>query len=321
MRLHFPNTVRPKRAAKHLAAELSVPLSSAQRAIAHGCGFRDWHELEREIASGPPCPLDQSLSSETFVTRQRDLTLAIAHDLGAFDGDVQYALSTARLTGDRLPQLAEQIAIRTACWRATDLPVASVRQKGAVGEFRPDGGKAKSKTVILRSFGFLTEVIRHSSILTIAASEYVSPRQPGALFIPMRLYLPYGYWNELDGARVLFSRDYHPLWRLRENMAPERVEPWTRIKFNNQAHLWDDGLAPWEAPMLETTLIELLAKSGVHQLPILADALPLLVHTDQTHCRMADGARLLQARRTSSTDRRKTSARELSQAQPSIQPN
>ena len=33
---------------------------------------------------------------------------------------------------------------------------------------------------------------------------------------------------------MLFSRDYLPLWRLRDGKPPERVEPWLWIKFVKQ---------------------------------------------------------------------------------------
>jgi len=286
-----------KKAAKQLASQLSVPLSSAQRAIARGCGYQDWHDVEGEVADVPPCPLDQSLSADAFVERQRILILKIAADLGASEGDVQYALSDARVTGDRTPQLEEQIAICIACWRAKDIPYTGARQNGAVGVLKTKG--RNGEPVILRSFGSPTEVLTHRGVMSIADFEYVSPRRTAYLFVPMRLFLPYGYWTEADGARVLFSRDYHPLWRLRDNQAPERVEPWTRIKFKDQTWLWDDANTPWETPKVEAALIGFLKMHGLHQLPILTDALPLLVReTGRLAPRVADSAALLQAQRT-----------------------
>ncbi len=296
MRLHFPNTSRPKKAAKHLAAWLSKPLSSAQRAVARACGYRDWHELTQLFDAGSPCALDQDITIANFIERQSRLTLAIARELSAFDGDVQYALAEARLTGDRSPQLDEQIAIRLACWRATDLPTVDSRQRGAVGKLKTVGRNGEA--VILRERGRPTYVISHQAISTVGDFEYVSPRVAPPLFVPMRLYLPYGYWTEHDGSRVIFSRDYKPMWRLR-GRSIERVEPWLRISFVEQTHLWPRGQAPWSSKELKADLNEFLAQNGIHGLPILAAALPLLVHDrSKRNLSMADGAELLKAHRT-----------------------
>lgn len=139
MRLNFPNTNRPKKAAKWIATRLGIPLSAAQRAISRACGYRDWHDLEVCVDAAPACALDQGLSSEAFVQRQASLCLAIADDLSVPDGDAQYALSGARLAGDRPIQLEEQIAIRIACWSRTTLPVVGARQRGAVGKLKTSG--------------------------------------------------------------------------------------------------------------------------------------------------------------------------------------
>lgn len=296
MQLHFPNTSRLKKAAKHIAARLPVPLSSAQRAVARACGYQDWHNLEGQVSAGPACTLDQTLSPDLFVERQAYLILAIARDLSVADGDVQYALGEARLIGDRPPQLQEQIAIRLSCWRATTLPVAGVRQRGAVGTLRTAG--RNGEVVILREHGRPTRAISHQAITTVGDFEYVSPRVAPCLFLPMRLYLPYGYWTEADGARVIFSRDYKAMWRLRDGQPTERVDPWLRISFKEQALLWEGNRAPWQSKELKSLLDDYLVQNGLQMLPLLTDALPLLVHDrSKRNLSIADGADLLRAHR------------------------
>ena len=297
MRLYFPNTSRLKKAAKHLAARLPVSLSSAQRAVARACGYRDWHDLEGQVHIGPACALDQTLTSELFIERQSHVILAIARDLSLADGDVQYALGEARLTGDRPPQLQEQIAIRLACWSATTLPIAGVRQRGAVGTLKTAG--RNGEVVILREYGRPTETISHRAVTSVGDFEYMSPRVARPLFLPMRLYLPYGYWTEADGARVIFSRDYKPMWRLRAGQPIERVDPWLRISFAALTHLWPGSQAPWWSKELKAFLDNYLIQNGICMLPILADALPLLVHDRSNRSlRMADAAELLRTHRT-----------------------
>jgi hypothetical protein len=296
MRLYFPDMHRPKKASKRLSAVLSVPLAAAQRAVARASGFGDWHEMERQFNAGPICPLDQSLSSPIYVERLSHLTMAIAEELSVADGDVQFALTDSRLTGDRQIDLTEQIAIRLTCFRANRLPSVGARQAGAVGTLNVSGRRGEA--VILRHFGRPTETISDRGITTIADFEYVSPRCPPQLFLPIRLYLPYGVWTELDNARVLFSRDYKPLWRLREGRSPERVEPWLHIRFKEQAFLWHDAETPWQSAELRRFLEHYLIQHDVSRLPILTDALPFLVHSEISGLKMSDAAQLLRAART-----------------------
>lgn len=292
MRLHFPNTTRPKKAARHLASKLDVALSATQRAVAHACGYRDWHDRENHIASGPICALDQAQRIELFIERQVHLVLSIGRDLEVPDGDVQYALHDARLTGDRRPRLDEQIEIRLACWRKTILSIVESRQRGAVGKLKTAG--RHGEIVILRQYSRPTEVISHQAVTTIADFEFVAPRIAPDLFLPMRLYLPYGYWTEASGARIVFSRDYKPLWRLTKGEPSERVDPWLRISFTEQTHLWEQAETPWHSPRLRVFLESFLSENGLHALPVLADALPLLVHeSSQFNLKIAEGANLL----------------------------
>jgi hypothetical protein len=287
---------RPKKAAKIIARELGVPLSITQRAIARACGFRDWHDFEAKASAGLASILDQELSVEAFVTRQARLTLAIAECLGVPDGDVQHAMSGSRLTGDRTISLDEQIAIRVGCWRETSIPMTGPRQSGAVGRLTAPG--RIGEPVILRSFGRSYEAVTHYSVATVADDEYASPKSAPPLFIPMQLYLPYGYWTESDGARVVFSRDYKPLWRLRPGVRPERVEPWKWIKWRSQDHLWEDAHTPWADPDVYASLLDELKANRIQTLPILADALPLLVNnTTESGLEFQGAADLLRALR------------------------
>jgi hypothetical protein len=67
------------------------------------------------------------------------------------------------------------------------------------------------------------------------------------------------------------------MWRVHENGIVERLEPWPWIRFKHQMHLWDDAKTRWREARLRTDLEERLAAMRIVGLPILADALPLLV--------------------------------------------
>jgi hypothetical protein len=295
MRIFLPNVTRPKKAAKHVARLLGVPLSQAQRGVARACGYRDWHELEGGLAASPPSPLDQDLLQADFVQRHARLSLRLAETLGIPDGDAQYALSEARLTGDRQPCLADQFAIRLACLRNTSMPPAPPRTPGAVGRLKSPG--LNGRVVILQDYGRGTMVMSHGSTrMLVADFEYVTPRTPIGLFLPMRLYMPYGFWTEADGSEVVFSRDYKPMWRIRPDRSVERVAPWLWIPHVRQTYLWTEGGEPWDDAGQAARLEGWLAERRIFGVPALADALPLLVYNRDAS--MSDAARLLQRARS-----------------------
>jgi hypothetical protein len=277
MRLVFHNLARPKKSAKAVAHRVGLPLSLIQNAVARICGYCDWHDLEENHAKGSAFELDQYLDHSDFIERHTRLSLALADELDIPDGDAQYVLAGSRLTGDRPVSLSDQIELRLNCWHKTILREAPKRSRGAIGTIRSPGRTGEA--VILRSSGRPTTVITHTNVLTIADFEYVSPRNPAPMFLPMRLYLPYGYWIEDDGARVLFARDYKPMWRIRDGLAPERLEPSLWIKWRDQFHIWD-AHTPWASSELKRNLEALLTSFGIRTLPVWADALPLLVHND-----------------------------------------
>lgn len=279
MRLFFPNLTRPKKAAKHISKRLSVSLSVAQKGIAQACGYRDWYDFEQNHTQGAESLLDQELTKADFIERQASLTIMLANAVGVPDGDAQYALAESRLSGDLPCSLIDQIEVRLECWRRTVLPPAGRRMRGAVGTLRSPGRNGEA--VILRCFDRVTTVITEKNVGTVADFEYISPQNPPPMFLPMRLYLPYGYWVEEDGAKVLFSRDYKPLWRLRAGAEPHRLEPSLWIKWRSQVFLWDEGRSPWNSPQLKTDMERFLQDCGALALPILADALPILIKNDE----------------------------------------
>jgi len=212
---------------------------------------------------------------------ERARPLGLAAELNIPDGDAQYALADSHLTGDRPVLLVDQIEVRLNCWRRTILPRSARRMRGAMGIVRSPGWSGEP--VILRSFGKPTWIISQKNVGTVGDFEYISPRSPPPLFLPLRLYLPYGYWIEDDGAKVLFARDYKPMWRIREGAAPERLEPWLWIKASNHIHLWDKASTPWDSVELRGQIEVFLAQFRLETLPVWADALPLLIRDDNLH--------------------------------------
>lgn len=283
MRLYFPNLTRPKKAAKEMARVLGRTLSNCQFAVARACGYRDWHELERQVEPGRMTVLDQDLSASEYIDRQIALTLRLSDATGVDDGAAQFAILRSHLSGDRRTTLAEELAIRVSCFRRQSLPDLGRRQRGSVGWLKSPG--RTEEHVILKRCGEPTYVLTHRSTdMCVAEFEYVSPKVQLPLFVPMRLYLVYGAWTESDGARVLFSRDYKPLWRIRGDGHPERALPWERIRYEKSERFWDDRSPPWWNSRRVAEEVERLDGFGVVGLPQLVDVLPSLVLRDDiTH--------------------------------------
>jgi hypothetical protein len=96
-------------------------------------------------------------------------------------------------------------------------------------------------------------------------------------FLPLRLHLAYGVWTEPGGAKVLFSRDYAPMWRLRDGLPPQQVAPTDWIRFERQDFFWEDATAPWEDLGRIEQEEARLKLHGINGLPALVDLLPLMM--------------------------------------------
>lgn len=295
MRVHFSTLERPKAAAKKLALQLGTSLSRTQGAIAIGLGYRSWYELSSSLVI-QPSPLDQALSRSEYFARTAELVLRIASALGLPDGDVQAALAESHLTGDIAPTLRDQIAIRLACWKLKGLPTDRPRDPGGLGGLRTNSlGERRAWT---RRFGRPTVVITDGGVTTVADFEFVRPRSKLEPFLPLRLYLAYGLWTEKDGSQVLFSRDYKPLWRIHKDSSVERVSPWLWISVVREEHWWDDSIRLWGDKVRSKAIEERMIGMGIRTLPILADALPLMIYDTSTHdIQMSDAADLVKAAR------------------------
>ena len=229
MRFFFPNLTRPKRAAKHLYTVFpDIPLSTSQRAVAVACGYRDWHDFEVSHDATELTVLDEHLPEGVFRERAIALSRSLAATLDLHDGDVQAALPDMRLTGNRVFTRDDHEAIRTACWRAGPLPWKEDRHPGAIFRIK-SAGFSKTEPHWWRKSSGGVRFIDHSTSNGVCATfEAVVPRARIEDFVPRRLWLPYGWMDMEDGSRVLFSRDYLPLWRIAGRKV-ERLKPTTEM--------------------------------------------------------------------------------------------
>ncbi|TQD33287.1 hypothetical protein ACTTAK_18320 (plasmid) [Rhodobacter capsulatus] len=287
MRIRFRSMARPKKAAKLLGAASGLSLSHCQGHVARACGYRDWHDLEQR-AGHPGDAVDQQIPLEIEI----GIIATLSQELRLAAGDVQHALMSARLFGAEAPDLRHVIEVRRRLFVQLDIPPARRGEPGWVVETKIRG--RKPQPAIVRSQERAVWLITHSTDSTLVADfEITKPRHPLPMFIPLRLYLPYGVWTEGDGAEVLFSRNYCPMWRLREGQAPERLDPWERISHRATRHLWEENGINWARPNLEAEAIGLLEGRGVRTLPRLVEALPVMIGKN---CGIDDAVEELEAR-------------------------
>jgi hypothetical protein len=270
MRIYFKNLENVKKVSKKIEDSFDIKLSAAQGAIARACGYKDWFDLSKNY-SAREMIYDQDLDLEDYINRQSQLVIRLAQELKCNCGELLYILSNSHLTGNRIITLEEQISIRRRCFQIADFNLIAKNQPGEVG-----GIVNSSSSVILRQYhqSGAVEVITHDSLMRVMVAdfEYESPKKRRDIFIPKRLFLPYGYWVEEDGSKVLFSMDYKPLWRIKDNAKPERVFPWLRIEYIQQEYFFEGRLTN-----NEQKLKSILADENIFSTPILVECLPDIV--------------------------------------------
>ncbi|WP_096700194.1 hypothetical protein [Magnetospirillum sp. 15-1] len=297
MRYHFPNLTRPKKAAKRLSAAFpELQLARIQRAIAVACGYRDWHELEISHAAAEPSVLDELLTEAAFRERAVAMSRSLAAALNVQDGDVQATLPDMRLSGNRAFTREDHEAIRTACWRAGPIPWQAGRHPGAIFRIKSAGFSKTEARWWRKSSGGVGFIDHSTSNGVCATFEAVVPRTRMEDFVPRRFWLPYGWMEKKDGSRVLFSRDYLPLWRITDGKV-ERLKPTSDVSAFRERHWFREGDGPWSYGPAREAAERMLADYGVTALPRLADVLPILIQDEYIDvkgaARVLDGVREL----------------------------
>lgn len=280
MRLYFPNLNRPRKAAKTVSNVTGKPLHLCQEAVAKACGYRDWHELSNSLVN-QSCIVNNHIVSQDLLGSQFVLSSRLIEELKINSGDGQYAVARSQLVGNGVLSPSEQVELRVRLFQKFELPPVPRREKGAVGVVK-GLPRRKREVVILRAFGRNARVITdYTPDAACRNCEYITPKRPVKMFVPKRLYLPYGAWTELDGATVIFSRDYCPMWRLREGRTPERMFPWEWVKFVEQSWFWNEGDEPWFDERQYAREMRRLSDFGVVGLPILAEVLPIILEKEE----------------------------------------
>lgn len=210
MRIYFNRADRPKNAAKLLARSArKKKLADIQAAIAKACGYIDWYDLDVAIKH---CRRSSDAES---LDHARDVIVAVAAEVGADIGDVQYALVQSRLLFVHGLSLENELRLRAKLWRKCLFGTSARGKSGTVVTVNAPGVKHPA---YLRSFGGPAHLLYDTGFGMCADFEVVTPRLPLEDFVPSRLWLPYGYWTLTDGTIATFARDYKPLWRIADGL-------------------------------------------------------------------------------------------------------
>lgn len=272
----IPHRNRFMSAAKRFSGLSGRKLSDAQDLLAQAIGYRGLFDLDRALHQ--ELEKEHALSNDEMEQFFRVLTQLLISNCDQLDtASALSEIADWKLVSDRHFRIEHLIELRRKLFLENELPPAPVRQTGAIGVARRLTGKREA--AILRQFGQPTLVTKNGSLFSdVADFEYKSPRkQRFDLFIPLRLFIPYGNWLEKDGSFVLFSRDYFPLWRLSNGKRPQRMYPWERINYESQEHFWGPSTAPWESEEFFQREISRLNEFGIRSIPRTVEALPLII--------------------------------------------
>jgi hypothetical protein len=269
MRFYFPNTERPKSAAKWLRRlKGDIQFSQALEAVAKATGYRDWYELSH-IAT----PLDQP--NVPPLDAVRDVILSISSTLGMSIGDVQFAVSKSRLLVDQPLSIEDMLQVRAKLWRARLFGASARGKPGTVVRIKSPG---ENGVGYLKAAGRPTYVVLDNGVGIRADHEVITPRIPLPDFVPSRLWLPYGYWTLTDGSTVTYSRDYKPLWHMKGGQVI-RMDPWIWVPGIIRHTYFPSstvGELSWDANPARSRAITHLEENRLFDPPKLLDAMHYL---------------------------------------------
>lgn len=245
MRITFKDTDHVKKAGRLLSRLSGIKYMIVLNILSRTLGYESWYEFEHSFSC------DSALSVE----KEAQIIYLLSQSLKIEAGDVQHILAVSRMfkaTQERHISLRmkvfEKSGIRTSNCFLTVLG-------------RKIRGLSCNDTVVTDE-----GVFRSEKVITI-----------GEPTVPARLWIPYGIWTEKDNSKVLFSRDYMPLWRLKPGFRPERLKPSIWIQKIKQDYLWNDMNKPWFNDETYQNCCQLLSDVKINSLPVLVDYLPDLI--------------------------------------------
>lgn len=299
MRISFQQLERAKKAAKSLVASTNaIKLSKAQETVAKLAGYRDWHDLTKNHCGKPSSTCttiqQEELSKDSIIS----LTLALSEELALRSEDALYALVQMKLPGIHVTDAQKYEELWLQLFKETQPFQGYKCSPGKVIKIKSESKWMNGAQAILKKyeFGGVAHILTHKAPDSLVADfEVVFPSKPLSLFVPARLKFAYGCWTEASGSKVLFSRDYKPLWRLTTGRKPEKLPPWLWINKVAQDWYWDDTNTPWHSVHRRDEEEQRLRDFGISALPKLADTLSDLVFDENVN-RVNEAVKLMARR-------------------------
>lgn len=241
-------------------------LSECQTALAQATGHRDLHHMQALQAKG-------QITASAPAGAQASIVSQLQKATALRPGDLLDALIRARFFGGD-PDPAMTLAVREAMFDAE----FSNRRRHSVGSpcrIKASGYNNQRALVVERGEGpdSLSTAMMDHSIMTCVSREMPAHRG-GSVFIPLRFWMPYGFWVEEDGSKVIFSRDYCPLWKIQEGKSPLRDDPDRDVGFIDQQWFFDEESFRGPIDDVPEQGMEILRAHRVVSLPRLAEWLP-----------------------------------------------
>jgi hypothetical protein len=241
-------------------------LSACQTILAKATGHRDLHHAQALQAQRGSVPI--AAPSATPVEILTSLEKAMEGKVGP----ILNALQKARFFGPKMGP--KEALIFRADLFSKEFPATSQEALGSPC-ITTEGGAARRALLISRGKdeSRICKAMTDHGIVTCVGSELVQHRT-GVFFIPEPFYKPYGVWTEKDGSKVVFSRDYCPLWKIQEGRAPIQDDPNRWVHFTDQKWFSDKGTVTSGADLDRKRGLEILQEYRVVSVPKLVEWLP-----------------------------------------------
>ena len=257
-----------KRAAQNLSKlQGTGSLSACQTILAKATGHRDVHHAQALQARRGHTPIEAPSA-----TRVEILT-SLVKATGEKPGPLLNALQQARFFGPKADP-EEALNVRAELF-SKEFPATSPRALGSPCKIKEEGRPVRRALLVSRGEDrhSLCETMTDHGIATCVGFE-LSQHRTGHFFIPMRFWMPYGVWTEEDGSKVLFSRDYCPLWNIQEDRAPAQDDPNRAVRFTDQQWFFDEMTFRQPADVARKRGLEILRGYRVVSVPKLVEWLP-----------------------------------------------
>ena len=246
--------------------ESADTLSACQTAIARATGHRDVHHMQALQAKS-------HLAASVPTDAQASIVSNLQKSTGLRAGDLLDALIRARFF-DENPDPAIALAVREAMFDA-DFADRGRHAVGSPCRMKASGYNNQRALVVERGEGpsSLSTAMLDHGIMTCVSREMPAYRG-GSVFIPLRFWMPYGFWVEEDGSKVIFSRDYCPLWKIQEGKSPLRDDPDRDVRFIDQQWFFDEGSFRGPIDDVSKQGMDILREHRVVSLPRLVEWFP-----------------------------------------------